>query len=442
MNFNLVKKVYNNLPYFFKAPFSFLIRNKLIKNRIFLEQYRILCENDMKTEEEKRQEQLSALKDILLYASEHSEFYRELFEKNMFDPQQINDISDLSKLPILSKKDLKENIDRIVTDDIDDFYTVTTGGTTGAQTTVLMANEALFKEWAFVYHFWQKKGYDYNKSKLATFRGVALGNKICEINPLYREIRMNTFLLNRNNVRKYIKKIENYKADFLYGYPSAIYSFCKFIKQENINIQKKFKAVFLISENLYSFQEKVIKEVLGCPIGIFYGHSERAVFAECGEEGYCFNSAYGVTEISNEGEPIVTGFINRKTPLVRYKVDDLVKHKGNGVYEIVGHHESDILYGINGEEISMAAVNFHDGTFAKVEAYQFIQNAYGKCELHIKVMEDFSEQEMLSIKKAVQNKLGKALVCYISIVSDLILSNRGKYKMVIQNMESINDEKA
>ncbi len=267
-----------------------------------------------------------------------------------------------------------------------------------------MEKSAIYKEWAFVYHYWSKFGYDFQSSKLATFRGVDLGKKLFEINPLYNEIRMNPFRMNKDNIYEYQKRIKKYDAEFLYGYPSAVYNYCRLCDENNINLKTVYKAVFLISENLYPFQKTLIEKVTGCRITMFYGHSERAVFGEGYDQGYIFNGFYGITEISENGEPIVTGFINDKTPLIRYVVDDAVRDIGNGYFSLIGHHDSDVLYGMNGEQFSMAALNAHDDTFDKTTGYQLVQNEVGSFEIHVTSNKKLSTKELTYISRRVQEK--------------------------------------
>lgn len=171
----------------------------------------------------------------------------------------------------------------------------------------------------------------------------------------------------------------------------------------------------------------------------FYGHSERAVFAEKNKtEGYVFNSYYGITEINEKNEIIVTGFINPKMPLIRYIVDDSAIQLEDGIYEIVGHHSSEVLYGDNGIQISTAAFNVHDDTFKDVEAYQFVQNVIGECELHIVSDVDVN---LFSINQTVQEKLGKNIRCKVMRKESIQYTNRGKYKMIIQNCKNDGERK-
>lgn len=449
MNYVTIKKLYEGLPYVIKAPFSGILRKKLIGNSVFIKYFNRLQESEKWTDERIAQEQFDLYKDTLVHAYEHTKYYRELFDSVGINPYDITSFESISKIPVLTKKILQERFADLIADDAGEGYLVTTGGTSGEPTKVMMSNDAYYIEWAFVYSFWGKYGYDIQSSKLATFRGIKLGEKYNEINPMYREIRMNVFSMGRNNIDKYVKAIRDYGADFIFGYPSAIYNFCKLTQEARIPVSGMFKAALLISENLYPFQEEKIQEVLGCPIGMFYGHSERAVFAGRFQQGYSFNSLYGVTEISENGEPIVTGFINRKTPLIRYLVDDHITEIDgcnanidqhgivipNHNYAILGHHDAEVLYGNNGQEIAAAAINFHDKTFDNVIAYQFLQDEKGKCTLCIVPNQNFQDDGIASIKKSVEEKFGRALQCEIKVKKQIQLTERGKYKMIIQSPE-------
>ena len=435
MRIALIKKINEKTPYCIKSPFSKLIRKQLIGNTVFQETYHLLLDADKMSAEDRKAIQLSRLRNALTHAYEHTVYYRNLFNACGFDPNRIEVIEDLNKLPILRKDTLKSNLNDFLADDIDDFYLVTTGGTSGEPVKIQMEKEAIYREWAFIYHFWSRFGYDYHISKLATFRGVDMGNRISDINPLYQEIRMNPFIMNHLNINNYNKRIKQYGADFIYGYPSAIYNYCLLNKKAGNDISGYYNAALLISENLYPFQEELITAVLKCPIAIFYGHSERATFAEKGEGGYIFDDLYGVTEIDQNGQPIATGFINRKVPLIRYLIDDKAILLKNGSYEIIGHHNADVLYGKNGEQISMAAINFHDDTFDDINGYQFIQNEIGKCVVLVTADKPLSKQKINKITANIKRKLGKEFECYVEYAETLELTSRGKYKMLIQNLK-------
>lgn len=421
MNIAISKHLNEIMPYWMKRPFAGFIRDRLIKNRIFLEQYALLTDAESWTEDEIKAYQMKELQRVLLHAYRHTAYYRELFDKAGVKPEEIRSPEDLKKLPVLTKEMLIENCADMQADDIDNYYEMSTGGTTGKAVHVLMENDAVYREFAFVYHFWSKFGYDYASSRLATFRGVDLGGRTYVINPLNQEIRMNVFQMNRENIREYVRIVDRFKADFIYGYPSSIYNFCRLAQGAGIELKGRFRAALLISENLYEFQENMIHEVLACPIGMFYGHSERAVFAEKYDIGYQFQPLYGITEIDEDGSPVATGFINGKTPLIRYKIDDHVQKIPGGQaerYAVTGHRNSEVVYGTNGQQFRATMLDFHGMISSRLTGFQFVQEAPGELTLRV-LKENDCPEEIERIRLACGKKLGEGSHVRVEMVDSL-----------------------
>ena len=77
------------------------------------------------------------LKKTLVHAYRHTVYYRALMDRIGFDPEEVSSPEDLKRLPVLTKELLKENYENLQADNIDNFYDVRTGGTTGKPITNL-----------------------------------------------------------------------------------------------------------------------------------------------------------------------------------------------------------------------------------------------------------------------------------------------------------------
>lgn len=444
MNIQILKKLNDNLPDSIKLFMTPIIRKKLIHNKVFQSQLRELELLDKKTKQEIKEDQIISLKEILLYAYENTIYYRNLFDEVHIQMNLLIEMSEdeffkeFHKIPLLKVENIRDDINKLQVSNRKNFYKATTGGSTGRPLTVLLDKDSIYREKAFIYHFWSKAGYDYRTSKIVTFRGLEFNGKYKKVNPLYNEIILNPFLLNENTFYTYLKFMKSFRSEFIHGYPSAIFSFCKIARKKSENVTGLFKAAFFISENVYAFEQRYIEETLGCETYVFYGHSERAVFAENLDVGYTFNPLYGYTEFGENQEIICTGFLNKKMPLIRYKLDDYARNLGD-YYEIEGHREKEVLFGKNGERISVAMINFHDDIMENVMGYQFIQNEKGEAKLNIVVNGTELEDIRGKIEKEVSNKIDKSLEINVQIVSELLLSKRGKYKMIIRNVKDDNN---
>lgn len=435
MRIKQLKKLNEKLPDGIKMLCAPFIRRSLINNAVFKNQYQELELLEKMTPKQQKQIQMENLRQILIYAYNSTTYYKHLFDSIGFEPEKFSDTNQISCIPILTKELLRNNLEDIQVSDCKNFYSTTTGGTTGMPVHILLDKESIYREKAFIYHYWSKLGYNYKTSRIATFRGINFDGKICKVNPLYNEIQLNPFMLNVHTIKQYVSKIERFGAEFIHGYPSAIYAFCSCMEQVGIQLKKDIQAVFFISENVYPFQNEKIEKVLHCKTFAFYGHSERAVFAEQDEKGtYTFQPAYGYAEIDEKGRILCTGFINRKMPLIRYDTEDFARILPDGQVEIEGHHNSEVLYGVHGEEISAAAINFHVNIMDDVEVYQFVQNAKGKATIRV-VSKNGKKLNLQGIQTAVQNKLGQALQIKVQQVESVEYSNRGKYRMIIQHIK-------
>lgn len=432
----LLKKLNGMLPDSVKLLCAPIIRGGLIRNSVFLEQLQKLELMDTLNEEEIKLIQAEELRKIIIHAYENTAYYKKVFDEIEFDPYKSMYPQDIKKIPLLTKACIEENFDDLQAENVKDYYVATTGGSTGRALTVLLDKESIYKEKAFIYNFWKSKGYDYTTSKIATFRGVDFNGKIYKVNPLYNEIQLNPCMLNALTVRSYLKRIDKFGATFIHGYPSAIYAMCKYANQEKIDIRNKFYACFFISENVYEFQKEYIESSLECKTYAFYGHTERAVFAEETTDGYRFNEFYGFTEILvQEKENIVTtGFLNYKMPLVRYQIDDSAIKKNEKEYTIIGHWEGTI-FGKQKEEISMATLNIHNKAFNHVAQYQFVQKEQGVLEIWVIPSLHFTDSDKKIIEKIFMEKFCGVLNVNVKIVQELILTSRGKYKLLVQEIK-------
>lgn len=438
MKGNILKKLNENMPSFVKVMAKDIIRKKLIANKVFIDTYQEIKEFNKLSEDEQEKVQFKKLKEQLIYAYENVSYYKQSFDKYEFNPYEFKDKEELKKLPIIKKEDLLNSFEKFCSKENIKFYEAHTGGSSGKPLTILLDNESIYKERAFVYSFWSDIGYDFKKSRMITFRGVEYKDKISKYNPLYNELLLSPFKLNNDNIENYIKEINKFNPEFISGYPSAITNFVNILKNNAKSLNVNIKGIFLISENTTESEYKIIKEFFKCPVITFYGHSERAVFAENYIDNYSFNKLYGYVELiefeKNKYRIVCTGFLNKKMPLVRYITDDIVEIQDEKIH-IIGHWDKELLIGKNDEKISIASINFHSDEFKDISKYQFIQSEKGKVDIYLECGEDLSEKHLYKIKNALNKKLLGILDYKLIVVDKIKLTARGKFKKVIQNIK-------
>ena len=448
MNLNFLKEIYDNSPLFIKRIYSKMpigVRH----SRDYKACISIL--NTPPIDIEKFQ--FEKLKSTLIFAYENTQYYEELFNEIQFNPYKFRNIEEFSVVPVLSKDIVKKNFDKLLIKSFDkskNFY-VTTGGTTGQQSKFWQSNNVWKKEMAYVHYYWGKYNYTHKQLK-ASFRGGEFPNSYWKYNPIQNEIHFSPFHINTETIDVYVNKLNDLKPLFFHGYPSSILSLIDNMNLKSKKLDYHLSCIFLVSENYTKDQIKKIKDFFKCDIFTFYGHSERLVFAPSIDKDltlYKPDSFYGFFELvdnKNEtitannisGEIIGTSFDNYAMPLIRYKTGDKTSFAdidNNIINCIEGRWKQEYLEGINGQKITLTALNLHSDVLKNVLNYQFYQKKAGDAVLFIKINSSFSEFDKKKILVALNRKAGHVINFSIKIVDEFKLTERGKFKLLINKIK-------
>lgn len=435
-----IKEIYETLPKGMKSFFSPIFIQLMVKNPIFMSTYRELNEFEKLSYSQRKSIQFDKLKGTLCYAKQNVPYYQKLFSKYDFDVQNMKHFEELNKLPLLEKTEAIEAGEQLYSTERNlKSYISYTGGSSGKALTVKLDRSSVYSERAFVCHFLAKHGYDLSKTKTVAFWGH---NKDTDYyySPLKNEIVISPFrLFQENQFEGICKDIENFGAEFVMGYPSAVYAFAQKLKQSGKTID--FKHVIYYAENCSDEEKEYIEQVLKCPVDSYYGHTERAVFAQL-EEGNCvFNDLYGYTELIPTDEPdefriACTGFLNHSMPLIRYATDDVVKIAEDGSLRLIGHKRSEIhLIGKEGQKIFKGALTLHLKEMGKVRQYQYVQNVQGYATLQLLLDQKLNDKELNEIRTYIVRRCEGILEVDIAVVEQLIMTPRGKYLWAINNIK-------
>jgi phenylacetate-coenzyme A ligase PaaK-like adenylate-forming protein len=440
MNKHFLKTIRDDMPEPLKLLTAPVFRNKLIKNEEFRNYYSLLVARESLGPGEKKEYQFLQLKDILTHSYRNVPYYHDLFDKVSFDPLKFSDFDQVKKIPFLTRELVTANFDRLISREEakNGYYSASTGGSSGLKLNFLLDYDSIYKENAFIYYFRRRLGYDF-KDRMVTFRQVGLGEKSWKFNPMHNEMIFTPTKLSKHSIIDFVKRINKFKPDYLNGYLSAIWYFAKLLEEYDISIDFNLKGIFLISEIPDKLQRKFVEEFFKTRSMTFYGHSERCVIAEeVVRDGYKFDPYYGFTEKihveDNKYEIIGTGFLNRTMPFIRYKTDDLC-FSGDEYCSIEGKRSSTSgLYGINNRFLPHTSLLLRDPVYRNITTYQYVQKEMGRADLLIIVNKDHKPEDIVPIKKELDNQMEGAIDLQIKIVENLILSPRGKYQMFISNV--------
>jgi phenylacetate-CoA ligase len=399
---------------------------------------------------------MQKLKETLVYAYENVPFYKELYDGTGIDVKQINLLEDFeSKIPVIDKDMVREHRDKFQANQNVKKFFVTTGGVTGSPMKFWQSNNVWDKELAFVNNYFRQFGYTPQKLK-ATFRSGSTDYNNLKAGTYWRENLINNevlfspFHISQKTIERYVNRMNELKPSFIHGYPSAIYSFVRGVKDKNLKLNFKVDAVFLVSENYTRQQIEEFKSFFNCPISSFYGLSERIIFAPVIDDDlreYRSNPYYGYTELVDDtlsvikengkpGELLGTGFDNLAMPLIRYRTGDhtsYIDYEEDRWSPVTGRRSQEFLSGENGNDISLTALNIHSTEFDNVINSQFYQKERGKVVLRVIVNSNFRNEDVQAIENVLTGRVGHALDFKVEVVEHLELTHRGKIKNIVKD---------
>lgn len=411
--------------------------------------------------------QLERLRHMIQYAYENTTGYRQLYDEARVKPGDIQSLDDIKLLPLTDKALLRGNIKAFTADPsiAGNLSRYTTGGSSGTPFEFYADYRNSGAEAAFVESAWESFGWKASDRGIR-LRGSMIGGKDNIIKKTgYHKYVLSSFYLNDENYEQYMSAIKKTKASYLHVYPSTITDLSHLILSHNDEGILKIKHILLASENLYPWQEDIIKSAFPeATLVSFYGHTERAIMAPWCEkdEKYHINPFYGYTEILNDknqevkegeiGELVGTSFWMFGTPFIRYKTNDFAE-KGVSRCEKCGRNFqilnsidgrlSEIIIGKTGRRISLtvfAGSVMHGETFDHIKQFRFVQKEKGKVSLKVIPDSRFGETDMKRLDNSLRAFLSDDFEFSIQLVESLERTQRGKFTYLEQHLNVVRSD--
>ncbi|NIJ45446.1 phenylacetate-CoA ligase [Wenyingzhuangia heitensis] len=269
--------------------------------------------------------QLKKLKELLLFAYQYSPFYKEYFDKNNVDLKEIKSLDDITKIPILEKQTLLNNINEIHTKYVfKKTLKAITSGTTGKSLSFLREESADSFNRASIfrgYSWYGIKPWDRN----AYFWGFnfSLKDKIKTRFLDFIQNRFRVFSYNKKSFLPFIKRLK--KVKYIHGYSSMLYQTAKLINEQKLETPQKLKMIKGTSEKIFEVYQEEVQKAFGLKMISEYGATESGIIAfECPEGNMHINMEGCLVE-EIEGEVIVTNLQMKSFPIIRYKLGDYIE---------------------------------------------------------------------------------------------------------------------
>ena len=298
-----------------------------------------VAENMGKSSDQLVSEQFENLVKIIRYAYNNCPWYKKKFDSVGYQIGDIRDFSDIARLPILTKDDLRHDIESLLSKSIPRSAMAKnfSGGTTGqpvpfyrervSQDYKRGIDLALFRHYGWKDGQWQgwlwAAPRDMEETETISEK---LKNRLAE-----RIYCLNVKRINNESFEAFVHDTKRYKPAVVSAYPSLAFELAKRMEEGQVS-PVRVPALTVTAEPFYDFQREKIEKYFADKTYNRYGSREFGTSAfECDENDgmHIFTESVYIETVESDytedrvGTIIVTDLLNHAMPLIRYRIGDL-----------------------------------------------------------------------------------------------------------------------
>jgi phenylacetate-CoA ligase len=265
---------------------------------------------------------------LIKHAYEGTMYYREVMESEGLRPEDIKSKADLMKLPVLTKSQIRGNLDRIKSSDKygKKLKMVTSGGSTGNQAVVYqspyyiqMSRAASLRNNSLTGWMPDDKsvwiwGAPHEHQQLRDSMTARLGALI------NRRLMLNAYRYSVDEFALWTEKINSFKPSVLYGYASIVLEFSRYLLRAGVFFDS-IKRVVTTAETL--IDRDTIADAFKCNVFDQYGSREVLAIGIESERGVMrIADEVVAVSVSNGGHFLITALHSYGFPLINYQIGD------------------------------------------------------------------------------------------------------------------------
>ena len=410
-----------------------------------------------------REHQDKRLRKIVKSAYENSYFYHEKFRQAEIKPEDVRNIEDLNKLPIVRKEELLENLDSVISKEfnIDYLHVERTSGSTGRPLSVYLTGvETEFRKAKHLraqmtcgqkpWHKWVT---------ITSPLHFATTTRLQRLLGFYVITPVSVF----EDVTTQVSRIETLKPDVLDGYSSSVLLLAEETHKRGLDtIEPKF----LVSgaELIDTSSREFIEDVFAAPLYDQYASEEFGRMAwQCPERNEYHIDADSIAmqfidqdgeEVApgEEGEIVCTSLFNYAMPFIRYAIGDLGVTSETiacpcgrtfPLMKVIGGRKESIVVLPDGRSLSPLAIGdcmCAYKYFTHVFQYRFIQEKIDFFKILLKKKDSGVKDEVMKVelvehfRKTLKLSEAEATI-EVDFMDEIPPDKTGKIRKVVSELE-------
>ena len=275
----------------------------------------------------------SRTQSLVKHAFEHVPYYRRRFTEAGCTPKDIKNQDDFNRLPVLTRKDLMDNFDELLSDDVSlkDVKLSTTGGSSGTPAKVYKKKKEIraANGWRML-GWW---GISPAADCASVYRDVqnSLKARIMHFLQWYptKQILLDATSFTEKDMRVFLDEFIRVRPEVLHGYVGAMDNLAEYVLEHDIHLPPP-KVIWVTSAPITPVQQNKIETAFNAPVYDQYGCCEIYwLAAECPARNglHMFYDTRRIEFLDDDNRTVpngtfgniaVTDLKNYAFPLIRY----------------------------------------------------------------------------------------------------------------------------
>ncbi|MGK5055410.1 glycosyltransferase [Janthinobacterium sp. LB2P49] len=402
--------------------------------------------------------QLARLRALLRHAAEHVPHYRALFARSGFDPGEVRQLSDLSRLPLLRKRDIASARDSFKSARAVGLRPFATGGSSGEPLQFFLGRRRISHDIAAKWRATRWWGVDIGDREAVLWGSpieLHSQDRVRRLrDALLRTTLLPAFAMSPARLDGYVRQLRRWRPRMLFGYPSALCRIASHASARDLPLDGLgVKVAFVTAERLYDEQRAQIAAAFGCPVANGYGGRDAGFIAhECPEGGMHITAEDLIVEIVDAqgqplppgatGEIVVTHLATQDYPFIRYATGDVgalgtqacACGRGLPLLQKIEGRSTDFLTAVDGTVMHGLALVYIVRELPQVRSFKIIQESLLRTRVLLVCLPRLDEPTRAAIVTGFQARLGAQVDIAIEEVDEIAAEASGKYRYVVSEV--------
>jgi len=397
--------------------------------------------------------QTERLKRLVHFAYAECDYYREVFQSVGAEPGDIKALEDATRLPVLTKDDIRNNFDRLRPRNLKEgsYYVNFTGGSTGSPLKFLVSYDRLASRSAITIRHNRWSGWRHG-IPIAYLWGCPQDAPV----PGWRQklrtelldcgFFLDTFNVDEGAAERFISRLMGGSEVVIQAYSRSLLWFAQYIEKQGIS-RLPVKSMITTAESITPDERTYIESTIGAKTFDRYGCREFSVIgSQCGESRDSLHIAAEAIHVDYEamtadgGALLVTDLLNYAMPMIRYKIGDIgapasgycACGRGLPMMKVVAGRVTDFIHTPDDRWISGVAINTY--LVSQIPGVRQAQLRQDTCDqMRILLVPKPGEQEAAEqfLKAQVPKMFGSNMKYSIVWVSSIDKEPSGKMRVTI-----------